>query len=210
MPLNPDLATNQYRLTMTDFERFWKAVQHKKNGCAVYPRGVFRVPRTVDCEEKRIRGEYVSWVYHFDAIQDGADVVVTCGTTNCINPHHLQKLNRDKPEATVKGFSHRAGDRPSKFHKVRVGNKMIPAFYISQEWKQLRRDVVERDKGICQYCGDSGSQADHILARGQGGLDVLQNLVCCCADCNAIANGRRFDSFDAKKDWILQRKAVAV
>src|SRR5699024_10522207 len=138
-------------------------------------------------------------------LPSGARVKTTCRHANCVNPHHLKRTRGKTAKATVRGFSGRSGDRPSGSKKVRVGDQMIPEFYLTSAWKQLRQDVVDRDKSICQYCGNVGHQADHITPRHAGGLDALQNLVCCCARCNKTAGGRVFKSFEKKKAWILSQ-----
>ena len=60
----------------------------------------------------------------------------------------------------------------------------------------LRRDCIERDKGVCQECGigvswtplfDGDPQAydmAHIKSRGAGGSDVLDNVRCLCHSCH--------------------------
>src|SRR5690348_6524673 len=82
----------------------------------------------------------------------------------------------------------------------------IPAFYFSEEWKKLREKTLERDRYICQYCGDKAAQADHIYPRGAGGRDHPDNLVACCVSCNHIAGGRVFKNFKHKKEYILKVK----
>ena len=53
-------------------------------------------------------------------------------------------------------------------------------------FKDLRRDVIDRDKATCVYCGDRNGpfEADHVMPRSRGGLDVMSNLVCACRTCN--------------------------
>jgi hypothetical protein len=204
--LNPDLINNQYGLSMSNLTRFWEGVRHLENGCAVYKDRVFRVQRSAVAEEKRLNPSVVSWVYHFDGLTDGAQVNVTCDTPRCVNPYHLRKTAGKKAHPTIRGFSQNRGDMPHGAEKVRVGNQMIPKFYLSHEWRQLRQDVVKRDQGLCQYCGNKGTQADHIIPRYGGGLDVLQNLVCVCATCNKLVGGRVFKTFDDKKKWILSKR----
>jgi 5-methylcytosine-specific restriction endonuclease McrA len=53
----------------------------------------------------------------------------------------------------------------------------------------LRFDVFNRDGFRCVYCGRSASdgvtlEADHRIARANGGTDDLDNLVTSCRDCN--------------------------
>ena len=52
------------------------------------------------------------------------------------------------------------------------------------KWRAIRAKVIARDNGICQYCGEPGNEADHVVARARGGDDSLENLVCCCRRCN--------------------------
>jgi 5-methylcytosine-specific restriction endonuclease McrA len=57
-----------------------------------------------------------------------------------------------------------------------------------------RKNVYDRDKGACQYCGTKISLAkmtyDHIVPKGQGGLTIWQNIVCACLKCNSKKNCR--------------------
>jgi 5-methylcytosine-specific restriction endonuclease McrA len=53
----------------------------------------------------------------------------------------------------------------------------------------LRFDVFNRDGFRCRYCGRGPGdgvflEADHVLARANGGSDTLDNLVTACGDCN--------------------------
>jgi len=52
-------------------------------------------------------------------------------------------------------------------------------------WEALRRAVLERDNGICVYCGAEANEADHVIPKNQGGKDLLENLVAACKSCNA-------------------------
>lgn len=81
-------------------------------------------------------------------------------------------------------------------------SEAIPAYYRTHEWHTLRRRVLERDGHVCAYCGERASTADHVLARGHGGMDALENLVACCGICNAVAGGRWFKDFATKRLWI--------
>lgn len=52
--------------------------------------------------------------------------------------------------------------------------------------KRLRFDVLKRDQLKCHYChrGDVPLTLDHVIPRALGGMDVPENLVACCTDCN--------------------------
>jgi hypothetical protein len=80
----------------------------------------------------------------------------------------------------------------------------IDPYYLTESWKQKRLYVVRRDDETCQHCGLRGFQADHVIPRSAGGSDKVKNLVCCCARCNKLVGGRVFESFEAKKAWILE------
>ena len=62
-------------------------------------------------------------------------------------------------------------------HYVRVPYKEIPL---------TRRNILERDRHTCQYCGYKGEQLtlDHVLPRSRGGGDTWENLVTACVRCN--------------------------
>lgn len=41
-----------------------------------------------------------------------------------------------------------------------------------------------RDEGRCRYCGESGTEIDHVIPRHKGGVTNLTNLVLACQSCN--------------------------
>ena len=47
-------------------------------------------------------------------------------------------------------------------------------------------DIFKRDKYKCQYCGISTLELtiDHVVPRSKGGMDIPENMVCCCDSCN--------------------------
>jgi 5-methylcytosine-specific restriction endonuclease McrA len=65
----------------------------------------------------------------------------------------------------------------------------------TQRWKDQRLRVLKRDDYICQYCGDTATQVDHIIPRAKGGGHELENLLACCAKCNALKGSRSQASF---------------
>ena len=67
----------------------------------------------------------------------------------------------------------------------------------------LRRAVLARDKGVCQYCGKQGEsghypdkvfeiikgkevafEIDHIVPEAKGGKTIIDNLQLACRKCN--------------------------
>jgi hypothetical protein len=55
--------------------------------------------------------------------------------------------------------------------------------------KRLRYEVLRRDNFTCRYCGTTAEDGakltvDHVVPKSLGGLDVAENLVAACTDCN--------------------------
>lgn len=53
-----------------------------------------------------------------------------------------------------------------------------------------RFETLKRDNFTCQYCGRNVKEdkvklhVDHIIPRNKGGLDISENLITSCSDCN--------------------------
>ena len=50
----------------------------------------------------------------------------------------------------------------------------------------MRRRIIERDEGICQYCNCKPERPiiEHVIPASQGGLATEENLVVACQSCN--------------------------
>jgi hypothetical protein len=61
----------------------------------------------------------------------------------------------------------------------------------------LRRVVIERARGRCEYCGlaqisqEATFHIDHIKPRAAGGLTVLENLALACVSCSLFKEAKR-------------------
>ena len=55
-----------------------------------------------------------------------------------------------------------------------------------------RKNILQRDKFCCQYCGYKGSKLsiDHVLPRSRGGLDNWENVITACLSCNLFKGNR--------------------
>jgi len=55
-------------------------------------------------------------------------------------------------------------------------------------WAKKRFEVLKRDWFRCKYCWKNGKdvslEVDHIISKKQWWDDSLDNLVCCCRECN--------------------------
>lgn len=62
-------------------------------------------------------------------------------------------------------------------------------------WYKLRWQILERDKYVCQYCGqgapDVKLEVDHKVALADGGTNDLNNLITSCWACNRGKSGLR-------------------
>jgi 5-methylcytosine-specific restriction endonuclease McrA len=65
---------------------------------------------------------------------------------------------------------------------VRLPPKEADPYYLTLEWRELRRQTLERDGGVCIMpgCGRAAVVADHIVSRKAGGADALHNTRSLC------------------------------
>lgn len=69
-------------------------------------------------------------------------------------------------------------------------------YFIHRPFKEVpltRKNVLLRDRHICQYCGKPGDTVDHVRPRSRKGPDSWENCVCACALCNRRKNNRTPD-----------------
>ncbi|MDQ1256132.1 MAG: hypothetical protein QG656_728 [Candidatus Hydrogenedentes bacterium] len=69
--------------------------------------------------------------------------------------------------------------------------------FVEHEVRFSRRNIFERDKNACQYCGKrlakSDLTIDHVVPRSRGGRDTWDNLVLACVACNVKKGNRTPD-----------------
>lgn len=60
--------------------------------------------------------------------------------------------------------------------------------FFRREVRFSRRNIFERDKHTCQYCGRRLSKSeltiDHVIPQSKGGQDTWENLALACVSCN--------------------------
>lgn len=66
---------------------------------------------------------------------------------------------------------------------------------------KLRREVIKRAKGFCEYClsnsifSDSPFDVEHILPSATGGATLFENLALSCHGCN-LHKSSKIEGFD--------------
>ena len=61
----------------------------------------------------------------------------------------------------------------------------------SQRYRELHRQVLERDRWRCQVCGSMQQlQVHHLKFRSHSGGDVEQNLITLCTECHEQVHDR--------------------
>ena len=73
-------------------------------------------------------------------------------------------------------------------------SKVEDDYFTNQD---KRREIFERDKWICQYCGEEVNQQnatlDHYIPKSKGGDNSKKNLKTCCLLCNGIKSGKSYE-----------------
>lgn len=74
--------------------------------------------------------------------------------------------------------------------------KRLP-FYQSRAWKRLRKACIKRDRFLCIRCHKHfpyGTEltAHHVVSRGDGGGNYIENLVSLCTSCHDLVEGEGF------------------
>ena len=75
--------------------------------------------------------------------------------------------------------------------------------YAHKPYKEVqlnRRNILKRDKHICQYCGKNSRAmtVDHIIPKSYGGAETWENLVCACLTCNSKKGNQRAEEAGLK------------
>ena len=68
-----------------------------------------------------------------------------------------------------------------------------------------RRGVFIRDGHVCQYCGRTAENVDHVIPRSRGGGHEWENVVAACRRCNS----RKRDHTPEEAAMILRRQPYA-
>jgi 5-methylcytosine-specific restriction endonuclease McrA len=98
-----------------------------------------------------------------------------------------QQANRERDNANERAWRARNPERTraainEAWHRRRARLASVP----TDQW--TRRDVWERDDGLCIYCGDDldpqNWHVDHVIPIARGGSNLLSNVCASCPSCN--------------------------
>lgn len=106
----------------------------------------------------------------------------------------LQALEQFNMVVTNQGYFSIAGwdeyQNIDGMDKIREQNRLRKAAQRERQKKALVGNTE-----TCEYCGKAGTSVDHIIPRSSGGLDVPENTVCSCLECNMRKTNRSLDVF---------------
>ena len=93
-------------------------------------------------------------------------------------------LGKAQTVETLDGYKLR-----SQLLEIPVPSVIRLDYYVKVPVKRImltRKNIIKRDGGRCQYCGNRKSQmtVDHVVPKIYGGEDTWENLVCACHNCN--------------------------
>ena len=88
---------------------------------------------------------------------------------------------------------------------VKHENRVVVVYERQRKTRKNYANVFKRDQFICQYCFESGDTIDHINPVSCSGLNNVENLVCACRRCNLVVRNIVFESFYAKREYILNK-----
>lgn len=75
-----------------------------------------------------------------------------------------------------------------------MSGALLPAGYDFRKgrtWQKVRRDILRRDRNVCQYCGGPAVEVDHVQpVTRRGRWYDPANLRASCRRCNAQRGNR--------------------
>ena len=87
--------------------------------------------------------------------------------------------SRPAKPCAIPGCPELTRGRHCEVHTIR---KQVDPYYVSKEWRALRKRALARDRW-CTHpgCTARSTTADHIVPRRRGGADTMENLRGYCA-----------------------------
>jgi len=109
----------------------------------------------------------------------------------------------------LKGLAMSEEENGHDLHAARITMR-VPSVIRLLEYRRIphqtralsRKNILLRDRNICQYCGvvlPSGELTlDHVIPRSRGGSSTWENLVACCHSCNRRKGNHMLGETDMK------------
>jgi hypothetical protein len=127
------------------------------------------------------RGEKTNYA-HVTKLVDGLEV------KNCIK---IGDTNRDGTLYSI--FLPK--EIPSVKEKLSIAADPEEEDYFTNSEK--RKEILERDKWTCFYCGEKvtteNATLDHVIPQYKGGKHTKENLKTSCLICNSIKSGKTYE-----------------
>ena len=76
------------------------------------------------------------------------------------------------------------------------------------KYRERKKELLIGSNRICAYCGGEGNTIDHVIPKVKGGLDIPENTVPCCENCNKSKNNKDVDVF--LNDRLLRGERVCL
>ena len=73
----------------------------------------------------------------------------------------------------------------------------------------VKREVWERDGGLCVWCHKPGNPEAHFIPRSKGGLGIPENVLTLCREChNKYDNGTRAEREERREYFREYLKSI--
>jgi hypothetical protein len=135
-----------------------------------------------------------------------ANAWMSSRTTETISrPHILRIVNGLEEKGVIKiGDTNRDGTLYAIFLPEEIASVKeklsIAAVPVEEDYfknAEKRKEIFERDKYICQYCGEKVTPEnltlDHLIPQSGGGKHTRDNLKTSCLICNSIKSGKTYE-----------------
>jgi 5-methylcytosine-specific restriction endonuclease McrA len=98
-----------------------------------------------------------------------------------------EQIARMSPNADLQKFVNAAKELAGRINERARGKVSNRPSIGSDEYRELRHAVLDRDRWQCRSCLKTRNlTVDHIISRGQGGADEIDNLWALCATCHDL------------------------
>lgn len=77
--------------------------------------------------------------------------------------------------------------------------------------RMWRQSIKDKWNNICAYCGsDENLTIDHVVPQCKGGLDLLENVVCCCKSCNNDKSHSDWQMWYSNQEFFTKERYNAI